>query len=203
MDTKSLCSRARPPGPSLPLDRTALIAAIDRGEPYVFRTFYGHTPRKDGAISDAVFSQFWPCSFEIDGVRYRWAEQWMMSGKARLFDDGEALQKILHANEPLECKQLGRTVRNFDEGRWRDHRFDLVTRGNVAKFDQDPALRSHLLATEDAILVEAAPRDVVWGIGLGASNPDAHRPQAWRGLNLLGFALVRARGILRGELPAV
>jgi hypothetical protein len=33
----------------------------------------------------------------------------------------------------------------------------------------------------------------IWGIGMGASNPDARVPAKWRGENLLGFALMAAR----------
>jgi ribA/ribD-fused uncharacterized protein len=72
-----------------------------------------------------------------------------------------------------------------------------VTRGNVAKFGQHEDLRAFLLATDERVLVEASPRDAVWGIGLGASNPDARIPERWRGRNLLGFALMEARSRLR------
>ena len=124
----------------------------------------------------------------------------MMAAKARLFDDDEVLARILRTSDPAACKKLGREVRGFDDGPWSEARFDLVTAGNVAKFGQDLALRSYLLATGVDILVEAAPRDEIWGIGVGRDNEKAHDPRTWRGRNLLGFALVRARAILRGEL---
>ncbi len=184
------------------LDRETLRARWAAGERPRLHLFYGHRADTGGALGDAAFSQFWPCRFVLDGVSYRWAEQWMMASKARMFADARALAAILAAGAPLECKRLGRTVRGFDESRWAAARFDLVTLGNVAKFGQDLELRDLLLGTGNELLVEAAPRDRVWGIGLGASDPAAREPGAWRGLNLLGFALVRARAILRGELPA-
>ncbi|MBL9008009.1 MAG: NADAR family protein [Myxococcales bacterium] len=183
------------------LNLETLRQAVRQGAQPRYRLFYGHTPRPDGALSDAVFSQFWPCSFSLYGVNYAWAEQWMMASKARLFGDGEALARILIATAPLDCKRIGRQVRGFDEALWRQHRFDIVTQGSVAKFDQDPALRAYLLATSADVLVEASPSDCVWGIRLGREHADAQNPLRWRGQNLLGFALMRARGILRGELP--
>jgi ribA/ribD-fused uncharacterized protein len=186
---------------SIPLDRASLLDAIARGRSFSFRLFYGHTPRRDGALSDAVFSQWWGAPFEVDGARYPTAEHWMMAGKARLFGDDEALAAILDAPTPAAAKALGRQVRGFDDARWAQRRFDLVVEGNVQKFGADPALRAHLLATEDSVLVEASPRDRIWGIGLSASHPDAQHPARWRGSNLLGFALVRARERLRAERP--
>lgn len=38
--------------------------------------------------------------------------------------------------------------------------------------------------------------DRVWGIGLTATDERASDPERWRGLNLLGFALMEARGRL-------
>ena len=49
------------------------------------------------------------------------------------------------------------------------------------------------------ILVEAAGRDVIWGIGLGPNNPKSRDPFQWRGRNLLGFALTVVREQLLNE----
>jgi hypothetical protein len=67
----------------------------------------------------------------------------------------------------------------------------------MKKFSSTPELKAYLLSTGDEILVEAAPRDRIWGIGLGRENPLVKDPSGWRGLNLLGFALVRARAALK------
>jgi ribA/ribD-fused uncharacterized protein len=181
---------------SLPGDLAALRRAVEGGATFTYRYFWGHTPRPDGTLTDAVFSQWWRSGFEEDGQRYSSAEQFMMAGKARLFGDDATLAKILAAHEPAAVKRLGREVRGFDDAAWEQARFALVTRGNVAKFGADPALRTYLRATGDELLVEASPSDVIWGIGLGRDDPRAADPRTWRGRNLLGFALVAAREAL-------
>jgi ribA/ribD-fused uncharacterized protein len=185
----------------LPLDLDALRAKIRDGQTFTYVPFYGHSV-EPGRITNAVYSQFYPAEFEVDGECFRWAEQWMMAAKARLFGDQEALAAILAADEPIACKRIGRTVRNYDDECWNAARFDFVVEGNIAKFGQNPKLRDHLLGSADAILVEAAPRDQIWGIGYGRDNPAVQDPFRWRGRNLLGFALVKVRAILRGEIAA-
>lgn len=180
-----------------PFSRDELIAALAQGQRFGFRPFYGHTPRPDGALSDACFSQWWRSDFEVDGVRYVTAEQFMMAEKARLFGDDETLRAILAEVEPSKVKALGRQVRGYDDAKWEAARFDAVTRGSLAKFSAMAALRDFLLQTGGDVLVEAAPRDQVWGIGLGRANPLVAEPTKWRGRNLLGFALMRAREALR------
>lgn len=176
----------------------ALCAAVERGERFEYRFFWKATPSRDGRPTDGCFSQWWEGDFTVEGVTYSSAEQWMMAGKARLFGDDSVLAEILATRDPKVIKALGRKVRGFDEGAWTRRRDALVTEGNVAKFSQDEALRAHLLATGEAVLVEASPLDKVWGIGLAEDHPDARDPRRWRGLNLLGFALMRARVALRG-----
>jgi ribA/ribD-fused uncharacterized protein len=188
------------PDTPLPLDVWALRRAVDEGRAFRYRFFWGHHARADGQLSDSVFSQFWPCTFEVDGHVYSSAEQFMMAEKARTFGDADVRSAILATHEPPQCKALGRKVRGFDEKVWDRVRVDVVVRGNLAKFGQAPDLRAYLLATGDDILVEASPRDAIWGIGLGQSNEHARDPRSWRGRNLLGFALVRVRSVLRASL---
>lgn len=176
------------------MDRDGLIAAIEAGEAFEFLPFYGHAVRSP--VGSECLSQWYPHPFEADGVPYRTAEHYMMAGKARVFDDAEMLQRILDSETPREAKALGRKVRGFDGDVWAAHRVAIVTDGNVAKF-AEPALHAFLRSTGDRVLVEAAPRDRIWGVGLGKNNPAVTDPRQWRGLNLLGFALMEARARLR------
>lgn len=80
---------------------------------------------------------------------------------------------------------------------WFAVRGRRLTEGNVHKFGQNEELRKFLLSTGDAVLVEAAPRDQIWGIGSTQDNPKAHDPRQWRGQNLLGFAPMDVREKLR------
>ena len=174
------------------MTRDDLIAALQAGAHVEYLFFWGHQD-KGTSITRACLSQWYPASFEVEGVCYPTAEHWMMAEKARLFRDQEALEAILAAEDPRDVKRAGRGVRGFDQGIWEQHRFDIVAQGNLRKFEQNPDLLSWLLGTGDRVLVEASPRDQVWGIGVGAQNPDARDPRKWRGLNLLGFALMEAR----------
>lgn len=184
---------ASQPVPTSARTREQLAEIVAAGLPVKWLMFWGHKPQPDGSIGQGCLSQWWPCRFTVDEVEYASAEHWMMAAKARLFDDPEALDQILAAKTPAEAKKLGRLVHGFDEQIWAAQRFDLVVQGNVAKFGQDEALRSFLLSTANRVLVEASPRDRLWGIGMGASNEAATDPAHWRGLNLLGFALMEAR----------
>jgi len=174
-----------------------LCDRVARGEAVDFCFFWDDTPRPDGQLSDAVFSQWWPAPMTVDGIEYPAAEHYMMAEKARLFGDAEARARILATPYPREAKQLGRGVRGFDKSSWVAARFDIVVRGNLAKFGQHDDLRAFLLDTDDRILVEAAPQDRIWGIGLTADDPRARQPSGWPGLNLLGFALMAVREGLR------
>jgi hypothetical protein len=175
--------------------REELVAFLEAGGTADYLLFWGHTPKGE-RVDASCLSQWFPHAFTVDGLRYATAEHFMMAEKARLFRDEAALPRILDAKSPAEAKAIGREVRGFDADAWERARFDAVVRGNVAKFGGSPELATFLRSTGTKVIVEASPRDRIWGIGMGASNPDARLPARWRGRNLLGFALMEARAQL-------
>ncbi len=144
------------------------------------------------------FSQWFPCRFEVEGVAFTCAEQFMMHGKATLFGDTEVAARILAASHPREHKALGRKVAGFDDAVWKRERVRIVKDGNRAKFTQNDELLALLLSTKGTTLVEASPYDKIWGIGLSENDPRAMDPAQWNGQNLLGVVLTE----LRDELLA-
>lgn len=153
--------------------------------------FYGHKTTDE--ITEMCLSQWYPCEFEAEGTKYTSAEQYMMAEKARLFGDEEIRDQILKTSDPAICKKLGRKVRNFNQEKWNKNRENIARKGNFYKFSQNAKLREFLLSTGDKILVEASPKDRIWGIGMGKSDPDALDPAKWRGRNLLGFSIMSVR----------
>lgn len=166
--------------------RAELLEAVERGVKFNYHFFWG-----------GAFSQWLRSAFIIDGVTYRTAEHWMMAEKARTFNDQAALKRILSAIAPDEVKLIGRGVKNYDDTTWACLRYAVVLRGSMEKFGQNPSLGRILLATGDDVLVEASPFDRIWGIGRGEADPARLDPRLWRGDNLLGFALMQARELLR------
>ncbi|MFP3992567.1 NADAR family protein [Streptomyces sp. E11-3] len=174
-----------------------LATRVSAGERVRFLHFWGHRPRRDGQIGAGCLSQWWVAPFTVDGVEYATAEHWMMAAKARLFGDARAERQALSATHPAAAKKAGRQVADFDEAVWERERFAIVVEGSVHKFAAHRELRDFLVGTGDRMLVEASPLDRVWGIGLAKDDERAADPARWRGLNLLGFALMEARERLR------
>lgn len=164
-----------------------------------FLFFWGHQASKNGNISKTCLSQWWAAPFESEGHIYKTAEHWMMAGKARLFNDNDILEKILAAETAPETKKLGREITGFKSEVWEKEKCNLVLQGNLLKFSSHPELKEFLLKTGDQVIAEASPVDNIWGIGLAADHADAENPPKWKGENLLGYALMQVRDILKTE----
>ncbi len=172
-----------------------LRARFNAGEKLKYVFFWGHQRPKHG-LSSSCFSQWYAAPFVVDGVRYATAEHFMMAEKAKLFGDDTTREQVINAHNPGAAKAFGRQVRSFDETEWVKHRFAIVVRANEAKFSQNADLRSYLSQTGSRVLVEASPVDRIWGIGMAQEDEHVVNPNMWKGLNLLGFALMRVREIL-------
>lgn len=171
------------------------VADIKESNGFLF--FWGHQAPKNGALSKACLSQWWPSPFVENDITYQTAEHYMMAKKALLFNDQQVFEKVLTKKAPKDVKDLGRQIRNFDAAKWDAHKYEIVKQGNLLKFSQNEDLKSFLLQTKSKTLVEASPVDAIWGIGLAEDNSNAFIPGNWKGLNLLGFALME----VRDEIP--
>ena len=176
---------------------------FEKGMQREFLFFWGHTQKNKGLTEKSCLSQWFPSPFTVRGVTYATAEHWMMAKKAELFNDIEIRQHILESETPAIAKELGRKVKNFDDGKWSKACFDIVVEGNINKFSQRDELRKFLLNTANKVIVEASPTDTIWGIGLPQDNPRALSPSAWRGKNLLGFALMEVRDYLKNSIKTI
>jgi len=145
------------------------------------------------------FSQWYPSYFTIEGVEYNCTEQYMMQQKAKLFGDTRMEKRIMETTSPREQKRLGRLVKGFEVDKWENIAFDVVKRGNIAKFSQNPELLEVLKSTKGKEIVEASPEDKIWGIGLHESEERAWDKATWEGKNWLSEAIMEAREELWDE----
>jgi ribA/ribD-fused uncharacterized protein len=147
----------------------------------------------------SFYSQWAMRDIEIDGVVFNCCEQLMMAAKADLFNDKYAFKQIMESDDPAEQKAWGRRVEGFDREKWEKVARDVVYKANYAKFTQHHDLGLELLSSGDKIIVEASPTDVVWGVGLLATDRKILDPKNWRGTNWLGEAIMKVREELRNE----
>jgi len=144
------------------------------------------------AHRDSEAGHYLDVSFEP--LTFNCCEQWMMANKATFFDDLESFHKIMATTNPSEQKTLGRAIRNYNEKKWENVRYDIVLRGNKIKFEQNPDLKEFLQQfSKHTIFAEAAPWDKIWGIGLGPEDSKSLDIYKWQGLNLLGEVIREVR----------
>ncbi|MCJ1253191.1 hypothetical protein MMC24_001001 [Lignoscripta atroalba] len=149
-------------------------------------------------------SQWYPCAFTAPSpspadppMTFLTTEQYH---KARLFDDTEIAEQIMVETEPRKQQALGRQVKNFSKRVWEANKERIVEEGNWNKFSnpkEEADLGEKLIETGERELVEASPSDRIWGVGFDAENAEKNRHQ-W-GQNLLGKAIMRARGRVREQ----
>ena len=168
---------------------------LDKYRNSEYLPFYSHNDRFG---DKAVFSNFYPANFTVDGINFNCSEQYMMYKKAELFNDTFMANKILSINNPVVIKACGRQVKNFSKDTWEKNALSIVTEGCYAKFSQNLRLKNILLNTKDKLLIEVAKNDSIWGIGYNVTDFRVVSKEEW-GKNWLGICLMRVRDMLNSE----
>jgi len=166
-------------------------------------TFYSHAIREDNKY--ASFSNFyahrripfvipsWCGSRRGETIEVEFSEKSIMLCKASLFGDNFTFEEIKKAKSPAQCKRLGRKVRGFSDKKWNEYLCSIAFIAVYSKFNQIPDIKDILLETGLNLIAEAAPNDKIWGIGLPMDSVEVQEPSRWRGMNILGWALMEAR----------
>jgi len=126
----------------------------------------------------------------------------IMALKASIFEDTESFEKLAADPTPTEAKKLGRSVNDFSQQKWDKLVLRVAVDVLYWKFTNNEEIKSKLIATGDRMLAEASIFDKSWGIGLDASHTDVDSPSRWKGCNVLGYALMIVRNLVRTGLPA-
>ena len=142
------------------------------------------------------FSNFYPCEFEENGIKFNCNEQYFMFNKVLEFDPSNSIliDKIMNETKPSFIRRYGgrQHLKIFDNKVWIKKRFDIMLKGLRLKFTQNERLKEKLLSTGEKMLYETAFRDKVWGIGYGYKQA-LNIPVEQYGQNLLGKALMIVR----------
>jgi ribA/ribD-fused uncharacterized protein len=125
-----------------------------------------------------------------------------MFSKAMTFEDFDTARKIMSETSPSKIKALGRQVKNFNDDIWCRVREDVAYTGLLAKYSQNEKLKTAILQTGNREIVEASPRDRIWGIGLGENDEHIEDKTKWKGGNILGKVLMRVRDHIMSETTA-
>lgn len=147
----------------------------------------------------SYLSNWFKCSFKDEQYTYLSSEAYLMAQKALLFNDIASAEKIVNTNDPKKQKVLGRQVKGFKDDIWNKHKFNLMVKGLILKFEQNSNLKEQLIKTENKILVEGSPYDKIWGVGLHYDDDLILNEKNWLGENLLGKALMKTRDILKTQ----
>lgn len=155
-----------------------------------------HLPQE----SYGFLSNWYLSPFDLDGIHYSSMEQYIMYQKCVLFGDQDTAQKVLLTNDPSEQQKLGKLCTGYINGVWAGARQAIAMRGLLAKFSQNADMKQQLLDTKDAYLVECAHSDKIWACGIRLNESERFDATKWVGQNILGFALMFTRDIIKKNI---
>lgn len=136
------------------------------------------------SVSDAYgeFSNFAAFPIALGGARWPTSEHYFQAQK---FEDARYRETIRKANTPMIAARLGRERKQKLRRDWESVKVSVMRQALHAKFTQHESLRTLLLSTDEAKLIEHTDNDAYWGDGGDGS-----------GRNMLGQLLMELRAAL-------
>ncbi|MDB5336218.1 MAG: hypothetical protein JWN70_1837 [Planctomycetaceae bacterium] len=137
------------------------------------------------SVSDdfGQFSNFAAFPIELGGEVWPTSEHYFQAQK---FADADYRQKIRQTISPMQAAKMGRDRKQTLRTDWETVKDDIMRQTVLAKFTQHDELRTLLLSTGSAKIVEHTENDAYWGDGGDGT-----------GQNMLGRILVDIREQLR------
>ncbi len=132
-----------------------------------------------------AFSNFSPHPVELKGRVWPTSEHYFQAQK---FAGTEHEEAVRLAKSPMVAARMGRSREHPLRPDWETVKEDIMREVLRAKFTQHPPLRSLLLSTGDAELIEHTTNDTYWADGGDGT-----------GKNRLGRLLMELRAELRGQ----
>jgi len=154
-----------------------------------------HTDYRTVAGKFDPLSNFYIANFKLEEVTYKSAEHAYQFKKALAHGKPDLAKMIANAKSPQEAKSLSKYINCTPE--WEQQSGRIMEEILRAKIQQVPAARHALIESQDRFVVEAVPRQYLWGSGLGSETTSHTRREGWPGKNMLGDILMR----LRDSLP--
>eukprot|EP00548_Thalassiothrix_antarctica_P001529 CAMPEP_0194130500 /NCGR_PEP_ID=MMETSP0152-20130528/1530_1 /TAXON_ID=1049557 /ORGANISM="Thalassiothrix antarctica, Strain L6-D1" /LENGTH=640 /DNA_ID=CAMNT_0038825047 /DNA_START=119 /DNA_END=2041 /DNA_ORIENTATION=- len=131
-------------------------------------------------------------------ITFGFAEKAIMACKAALFGDWLSFDRILQSGSAKEVKALGRRVTPFSQASWDAYQCSIVREVTIAKLVW-PTFRSTLRCSGDTVIAECTVGDRVWGTALDFNDSNASYPYHWKGMNVLGWAIMEARDEMKKQ----
>ena len=176
-------AKKQPPQPTLTIDGKSYPA------------IYFHKPSEPYGF----LSNWWKSPFVLDGLRFSSAEQYIMYRKCALFGDTDAAKAVMMTDDPALQQKIARQAKGYNDVVWKGMRQAIAMCGLVEKFAQTPDLLKQLKDTGDSYLVECAASDRSWACGISLYDKARMDIANWKGTNILGFALMEVRTMLKNK----
>ena len=129
------------------------------------------------------FTNFSRHGFELDGDWWTTSEHYFQAQK---FAGTPQAEEVRQLPTPREAFNLARDLKHLVRPDWSNVRDSVMLKAVERKFESNADIRTILLSTGDALLVENSPGDSYWGCGADG-----------KGKNMLGKILMEVREKLR------